>query len=96
MMVGRGALIWRQTARCLCSALGARALFLSLSLSLSLCLFLSARAAAALRAEHAQREHDWRPRACPHKTRGTEASCWTLLSTKIGEVTLMRPIHGNL
>ena len=92
MMVGREALIWRQTARCLCSALGARALFFSLSL----CLFLSARAAAALRAERAQKEHDWRPRACPHKTRGTEASCWTLLSTKIGEVTLMRPIHGNL
>ena len=22
--------------------------------------------------------------------------CWTLLSTKIGKVTLMRPIHGNL
>ena len=90
MMVGREALVWRQTARCLYSALAARVLFLSLSL------FLSARAVAALRAERAQREHDWRPRACPHKARGTEASCWTLLSTKIGEVTLMRPIHGNL
>ena len=50
MMVGREALIWRQTARCLCSALGARSLFLSLSL------FLSARAAAALRALSAHRE----------------------------------------
>ena len=85
MMVGREALVWRQTARCLCSALGARSLFLSLSFF-----------RRALRAERAQSEQDWRPRACPHKARGTEAGCWTLLSTKIGEVTLMRPIHGNL